>query len=196
MLWHTFQILTFSTIFYFLLLTLAIAASPAKEQNGSHHSPGTLPEKLSTSLPLVSDFQISESQTKQLQHLPYLYPGLSNSNTYTFTSKTPVSKNHARNTYLQFTLTVLNYNIPSSAKTASDILLASSNPDTGLSYAWDYVVTTSVSVYWLHAPCLMSNQHWQQLTNQLLQYVFVDSPQQHSAFACRCGQKCLQIEKK
>ena len=191
------QIFIHSTLFFFAILNVSIATSLENKQTLNKFDNELLPEELATTLSHLSHFDISRKHTKQFAPHSFLNIDLNNTKTYLFTSREPIRRSNKSNTYQRFTLTVMTYNHSSSAKTAFTTLFTSSDPNIGLSYAWDYIVNVGTNVFWLNATCLLSNQNWQKLKTRLQQRILPENnEQQHEAFECYCGQRCRQNREK
>ncbi len=113
---------------------------------------------------------------------------------YRFKSTEPYSETAAGKVYLRLQLTTSEHGDVAAAEAAFDELLASADPDTGLSYAWDDLLLSGAVLYHLHAPCLFSEENFQRLVSRLEAAVQrqgqARSPR---AFACRCGGGCREV---
>ncbi len=119
--------------------------------------------------------------------------GIQRIDVYLFKSKKTIEKNRHVSTFLRFTLKIFTYKDTSSSKTALDNLLASSNPNTGLSYDWDFVLSDGEMLYWIDAPCLLSKQNWHKLITRFKSYFLHTKSFQNNSFECQCGFGCKAI---
>jgi hypothetical protein len=180
-------------IFGLFFVSSLFLLAPASMGNTRGQEPlvsETLLEELAGSLSHLSNFEIS---TKKDKHFPtkysFLNKGIKEMQRCSFKSHKSISENSQGKTFLRFKLSIFEYKSAAAAKSALDALLESSDPNIGLSYAWDYVVNVGTKVYWLNAPCLLSKQNWQQLAAQLEKNILKNS-QQNNSFECHCGLNC------
>lgn len=172
--------------FFSLWLVATALTENSKEQE--HPGPEKFLEALAGSLSHIANFEISAKKENYFTSYSFLNKGIKEIRIYNFKSQKPLSENRAGKTYLRFQLSIVAYKSTASAKTALEALLDYSDPNIGLSYAWDYVVNVGPTVYWLNAPCLLSKQNWQKLLVSLKKNILKNS--EHDSFECRCGLNC------
>lgn len=98
----------------------------------------TLLEDLAGSLSHISTFEISTKKEKHITtKYSFLNRGIKDMQKCSFKSQTPISENSQGKTFLRFKLSLFYYKSAAAAKSALDALLDSSDPNIGLSYAWD-----------------------------------------------------------
>jgi len=94
------------------------------------------------------------------------------------------------NTNLNLTFRMLTYADEQTLQRSAESIYNSANPDTGLSYAWDHLITKGTKLYWLHAPCTYSEKVWDKLVLEFENAVSEDKLQLTSKFTCACGLPC------
>ena len=107
---------------------------------------------------------------------------------YRVRSAEPTGRTSAGAVYLRATLTVSSHDEAEAASAAVERRLAEADPDTGLSYAWDYVAAAGDSLVHLHAPCTFSEESFRTVAEALAQKL--SSTGMQAAFWCRCGSGC------
>ncbi len=95
-------------------------------------------------------------------------------------------------TNLTFTLRMLTYADVETLHRSRKSIYTSADPDTGLSYAWDHLVTRGTRLYWLHAPCTFSENAWNKLVVELENAIAEDTLPLTSKFTCACGLPCRE----
>jgi hypothetical protein len=68
--------------------------------------------------------------------------------------------------------------------------LAAADPDTGLTYAWDFFTSRDDSVIHLHADCTVSEDLFLLVSTRLRKEKRVDGLHAEESFSCRCGGGC------
>lgn len=86
---------------------------------------------------------------------------------HSFESEKPISEGSDGKTFLRFHVTVSQYENESAALGGYHALRKKADPNTGLSYAWDYVVQTGDAVVHLSAPCLWSRANFGKLVDNV-----------------------------
>ena len=112
---------------------------------------------------------------------------------YRFKSTTPIEKTAAGNIYLRADLTALEYGDASSAEAAFEELLASADPNIGLSYAWDQLLLSGARIYHLHAGCIFSEENFRRMAEQLEGPVRRRTESDLRITTCWCGGGCQEI---
>lgn len=94
----------------------------------------------------------------------------------------------------RLTLDVVNHGNLENAKAELLTRLAESNPDIGISYAWDFALVRGPYLYFLHAECSLAETHVMSVIEKLRRVEDTrknDSP--GPAFLCRCGNPCRML---
>lgn len=99
-----------------------------------------------------------------------------------------------RNLRLKITLDVDSYSSSETTTEEFSQILKNADPDTGLSYGWDLVITRERNLYRLHADCTLAEQHFKTITRTLERIVdLANDPAGNNtplSFSCRCGSGC------
>lgn len=66
------------------------------------------------------------------------------------------------------------------------------DPDMGLSYAWDFIAVQNMSLYHLHADCILAESNFISATDALTE-ILAATDRSDSAFFCRCGGPCRML---
>lgn len=90
---------------------------------------------------------------------------------------------------LEFYVRIARYPDRASAKAAFDALLAGADPNTGLSYAWDWVALGGAQVIHVWAPCRFSRKNAHHIFASAKRALF-PGPRPDDAFHCDCGGGC------
>ncbi len=109
---------------------------------------------------------------------------------YRFKSTTPDTTTAPGDVYLRAELTTYEHADAQSARAGFDDLLASADPDIGLSYAWDRLLRSGAVIYHLHAECTFSEETFQQVAGRL-EAALLRQPDLR--VACRCGGGCREV---
>ncbi len=104
-------------------------------------------------------------------------------------STEPVGRSASGALYLRATVTISQPG-PAAAEDELARLLESSDPDTGLSYAWDYVAIHSGSMVRFHADCTLSEESFQKVALAVARLLAGPVAQPPASFWCRCGGGC------
>jgi hypothetical protein len=104
-------------------------------------------------------------------------------------SAAPAAQSAASAIYLRATLTI---STRGDGEAAAELerRLALADPDTGLSYAWDYVVAAADSIVHLHADCTFSAESFQKVALALARKLTSSEAAAPVSFWCRCGGGC------
>ncbi len=112
---------------------------------------------------------------------------------WAFQSTRPVSKDARGKTWLRFHLERRDFADPVAARAAFQQLAANADPNTGLSYAWDYVLLDGPSTWHLSAPCLYSRANVEILEKNLAAEVLGSRPPA-ATLRCTCGSGCDRMD--
>lgn len=110
---------------------------------------------------------------------------------YRFQSTTPNTRTAPGDVYLRAELTVLEHDDASSAEAAFEELLASADPNIGLSYAWDQLLLSGSLIYRLHAECTFSEENFRRIAERL--EAAVRRRATARVVTCRCGGGCREV---
>ncbi len=106
---------------------------------------------------------------------------------YDYVSVEPVDGSQTTKTFLRASLVLTSFPMADLAASAFADVAESAHPDTGLSYAWDYLVLDGSRILDLHAECLFSEEEFTVISGNLTEWVG-DDPDQ--VIRCRCGDGC------
>lgn len=109
---------------------------------------------------------------------------------YQFRSRSPIKEDSGGGTYLNITLRVGTYREREEAQAVFQAIGRHAHPDTGLTYQWDLVALHGVKIYYLHADCLLSREHFYVLSEELIQQIGVAGGPDVQLMTCRCGGGC------
>lgn len=187
---HGPSLLGFRSLIALIVLSIIYSTFPQSalagdESDGSALDPRSLADQLADALIHVAEFDASLERQAWTQLQEFLNAGIQKVDVIRFKSRAPVMVRGSGQTILRFHVTILTYDTAARARTAGEALLASADPNTGLSYAWDRVMAVDRHLVWLSAPCLMSRHVWDRLASQCDKAV---SPQW--TFNCTCGRSC------
>jgi hypothetical protein len=179
-----------------LALCCAAGAGGASEAGGAEAGP---PEPGSVAAGLLAGLQQSyETEAAEGMSLepgdPLASPELLRWSEWRFRSSGPVPGGGAGKTYLRFRLRVQELASPAAAVTALERFLATADPDTGHTYAWDHVLLDGSRVYWLSAGCLYSQARFEELASGLQRAVLDGrSAAPGHTLRCDCGRGCRRL---
>ena len=105
-------------------------------------------------------------------------------------SAEPIERRASGNLYLRATVAISSAADAAAATAEVQRRLAAADPDTGLSYAWDYVAAGDGSVAHLHAACTFSEESFHQVARALARALDPAGAEPPAAFWCRCGGGC------
>lgn len=145
---------------------------------------------LAGSLEHLGQFEVLADESSVGNDRPFMAHGLQRRSQHRFVSTRPISESGGSTTRLRFRLREYEYEDPNHANEAWTKLLASADPDTGLTYEWDLVITNGARLYWLNAPCLLSRDNWAKLSDTLRHESSADGTPCDVGFECRCGHGC------
>ena len=106
---------------------------------------------------------------------------------YDYVSVEPVDGSQTAKTFLRASVVLTSFPTADLAASAFADVAESAHPDTGLSYAWDYLVLDEPRILDLHAECLFSEEEFTVICGNLTEWVG-DDPDQ--VIRCRCGDGC------
>lgn len=91
---------------------------------------------------------------------------------------------------LRADLTVTRYTGARAAAAAWSEIRETADPDTGLSYAWDYLELQAEIIYQLHAGCVISEDGFDLMVDNLQKQLTTAQGEVRQALRCRCGGGC------
>ncbi len=94
--------------------------------------------------------------------------------------------------FLRARLVTRHFATPAEVATHYQEIVAAADPDTGLSYAWDLVVTRGRYLYRLHAACAFSGEVYRAMADRLKQAVREGGQAPSHTLRCRCGGGCKE----
>ncbi len=109
---------------------------------------------------------------------------------YDFVSIKPLKKTARGAVYLKADLTVTSYRSSEAATQALRNIREKAHPDMGLSYAWDYLLLQDKRLYHLHSGCVISEENFDIMVDNLRKHIFQEGDVAHAAIRCRCGGGC------
>ena len=92
--------------------------------------------------------------------------------------------------FLKAYLTVSSYEQADAAASAWQSMLAKVHPDTGLTYAWDYLLLQNLILYHLHAACTFSEDNFEIIMQNLGSIILENKLDTQEILHCRCGGGC------
>jgi len=141
-------------------------------------------------------FQVEEptETTGESSAAPCLDPGIDEARTVqTLRSENPVSIGARGPVYLRIKLTTEEFESSEEARSGLERIMKMADPDTGLSYAWDYLLAHGEFLYHLHADCLLAEEGFEQVVKQLNTAVQPQDEAADPSETCRCGGGCSEV---
>ena len=90
---------------------------------------------------------------------------------------------HDGDAYPRFSIRKMIFADEAGAQAAVAALHAKADPNTGLTYTWDYVVSQGDTVFWLSAPCTYGEPRFSALVGRITET-------SGAKMLCRCGLGC------
>lgn len=102
----------------------------------------------------------------------------------------PIRRSASGDLFLDIELTSLRFADRGECSRALDDVLAGSDPDTGLSYAWDILVASGSWLHHLHADCTLAEEHVVTVATVLVEAAARGAETPPMVVRCRCGGGC------
>lgn len=184
------RILIFLVMWMLPLSSFAMAPDTGKVHDEGSVG-GDLVTNLASSLPNISYFNVSIKRIDKMDYKVFLNEDMKGIDEFQFKSVNPIKGDgNGGRIYIRFYLKIFTYKNYTASKGAFENLLESSDPDYGLSKGWEYIIHIDEKLFWLSAPCLLSEQNWYRLTENLKDSLNTEDSERYNYFECYCGLGC------